>query len=252
MPLLQVRYPSQALQKACSMHIILPEKESSNGLYPVCYLLGGLGDDDSIWERRTRIEWYVRELPLIVVMPHGDRGFYTDWVEGPAHERHIIQDVIGFVERFLPVRKERQGRVIGGLSMGGYGALKLGLKYPQLFGSIAAHSSACHVGHAYPPQMPEERRNLLLPIFGPHPEGSDNDLFALAERIDRSLLPAIRFDCGVDDGLLEGNRAFHRHLERLDIPHEYAEYPGAHTWDYWDVHVQEAIAFHWRTCGAGI
>jgi len=248
MALCQVGYQSQALGKACSMHIILPEKESPTGLYPVYYLLHGIGDDDSIWVRRTRIEWYVRELPLIVVMPDGDRGFYTDWVQGPAHEKHIIQEVIGFVERFLPVRKDRRGRVIGGLSMGGYGALKLALKYPQLFSSVAAHSSACRLGHSYAGRDKEWRRQRL-PVFGSRPKGGDNDLFALAERIDRSLLPAIRFDCGLEDFLLKDNRAFHAHLEKLGIPHEYVEYPGVHDWDYWDEHVREAIAFHWQTCG---
>jgi S-formylglutathione hydrolase FrmB len=75
------------------------------------------------------------------------------------------------------------------------------------------------------------------------------DPYALAATIDRRLLPALRLDCGLEDGLLEENRAFHRHLEQLGIPHEYAEFPGAHTWDYWDCHVQEAIAFHRRALG---
>jgi putative tributyrin esterase len=69
--------------------------------------------------------------------------------------------------------------------------------------------------------------------------------------IDRTLLPALRLDCGLEDGLLEENRAFHRHLEQLGIPHEYAECPGAHTWEYWDCHIQEALAFHQRVLGLG-
>jgi S-formylglutathione hydrolase FrmB len=80
-------------------------------------------------------------------------------------------------------------------------------------------------------------------IFGASPGGGPDDPYALAETIDCTLLPALRIDCGLEDGLLEENRAFHRHLEQLAIPHEYAEFPGAHTWDYWDRHVQEAIAF---------
>ena len=64
------------------------------------------------------------------------------------------------------------------------------------------------------------------------------------QRFDRALLPALRLDCGLEDGLLEENRAFHHHLAQLGIPHEYAEFPGAHEWDYWDLHVREALAFH--------
>jgi len=67
--------------------------------------------------------------------------------------------------------------------------------------------------------------------------------------MDRDKIPAIRFDCGVEDGLIEDNRALHIHLEKLNISHEYDEYPGAHNWAYWDEHIQEAIQVHWRTLG---
>lgn len=81
-------------------------------------------------------------------------------------------------------------------------------------------------------------------VFGPDPRGGPDDLFALAERIDHRLLPALRIDCGAEDFLLDHTRAFHAHLDELGIPHEYEEFPGGHTWDYWDRHVQEALAFH--------
>ena len=249
MSLSVVRYRSDALQMATSMHIILPEKGA--GPFPVLYLLHGLSDDDSIWARRTRIEWYVRDLPLIVVMPNGNRGFYTDAVEGgPAHEQHIIQDVLGWVERFLPARQDRAGRVIAGLSMGGYGALKLALKHPHLFGAANAHSSAIVAGRIMShPETPPEIKRLFQTIFGPNPAGGENALYALAEGIDRALLPAIRMDCGGSDHLLEDNRAFHAHLSRLGIPHEYQEFPGIHDWDFWDEHIQEGLAFLWKVAG---
>jgi S-formylglutathione hydrolase FrmB len=66
------------------------------------------------------------------------------------------------------------------------------------------------------------------------------------EKLDRAQLPAIRIDCGTEDRLLEHNRQFHAHLEQLDIPHEYAEFPGAHDWNYWDLHVRETLRFHLR------
>jgi enterochelin esterase-like enzyme len=89
----------------------------------------------------------------------------------------------------------------------------------------------------------------LRRIFGPSPTGGPDDVFALAERIDRAKIPAICFDCGVEDPLIEHNRALHAHLEGLGIPHEYEEYPGGHNWAYWDEHIQEAIQFHWQTLG---
>jgi putative tributyrin esterase len=179
-------------------------------------------------------------------MPDGGRGFYCDAVDGPAYERSLLDDVIGFVDRTFHTIPEREGRVIGGLSMGGYGAIKLALKYPQLFCSAVAHSAALDVRWRI--ERPESSAEMRR-IFGPAPGGGPNDPYALAATIDRTRLPALRLDCGREDGLLEENRAFHRHLEQLGIPHEYAEFPGAHTWDYWDHHVQEAIAFHRRALG---
>ena len=241
-----LHFHSPALVKACSMSVIVPEIGVGEPPFPVCYLLHGLSDDHTSWARRTSIERYVATLPLIVVMPDGGRGFYCDAVEGPAYERHLIEDVIGFVERTFQTIPERQGRVIGGLSMGGYGAMKLALKFPHLFCSAVAHSSAFDVRRRIErPEMSAEMRR----IFGPSPAGGPDDPYALAAKMDRQLLPALRIDCGVDDGLLEENRAFHHHLEQLGIPHEYAEFPGAHMWDYWDRHVQEAIAFHQLALG---
>ena len=243
-----LHFHSPALAKACSITVIVPEGSVGQPPFPVCYLLHGLSDDHTSWTRRTSIERHVAGLPLIVVMPDGGRGFYCDAVDGSAYERHLLDDVIGFVDRTFHTIPERQGRVIGGLSMGGYGAIKLALKYPQLFCSAVSHSVALDVQRRLErPEVAAEMRR----IFGPAPGGGPNDPYALAATIDRTLLPALRLDCGLEDGLLEENRAFHRHLEQLGIPHEYAECPGAHTWEYWDCHIQEALAFHQRVLGLG-
>jgi putative tributyrin esterase len=243
-----LHFHSPALAKACSMTVIVPEGSVGTPPFPVCYLLHGLSDDHTSWTRQTSLERHVVGLPLIVVMPDGGRGFYCDAVDGPAYERYLLDDVIGFVDRTFHTIAERQGRVIGGLSMGGYGAIKLALKYPQLFCSAVAHSAALDVRRRL--ERPEGAAEMRR-IFGPAPGGGPNDPYVLAATMDRRLLPALRLDCGLEDGLLEENRAFHRHLEQLGIPHEYAECPGAHTWEYWDCHIQEALAFHQRVLGLG-
>jgi putative tributyrin esterase len=243
---MRVSFFGDSIKKQTSMTVILPQDAEGDGPFPVLYLLHGLSDDDTIWERRTSVERYVAGMPLIVVMPDGGRGFYTDAVQGPAYEGHIMKDVIGFTERFFPAVRAREGRVIEGLSMGGYGAMKLALKHPEAFCSVVAHSSAFDVGRRV---ENHERAAEFRMIFGDDPAGSDNDPFHLAEVIDRKLLPAIRIDCGTEDGLLDENRAFHRHLEKLRIPHEYAEHPGTHNWAFWDERVQEALRFHARALG---
>lgn len=244
MPLCTVEFFSESLEKATAMKVILPDA-SVKGPFATLYQLHGLSDDCTGWTRRTSIERYVDGLPLVVVMPDGGRGFYTDALEGDAYESHIMKDTIEFVEKFFPVRKKREARAIGGLSMGGYGAMKLGLKYPKVFASIAAHSGAYwRSDGAGFPSTPERVR-----IFGEEPAEGGNDVFKLAEGLAGGDYPAIRFDCGKKDGLLGGNRDLHRHLLKLGMKHVYREYPGAHNWAYWDAHFPKALGFHRRNLG---
>lgn len=248
MPLIQAEYHSKLLRKATGMNILLPTRPSptGDGRYPVLYLLHGLSDNHTIWCRNTAIERYALDYPLIIVMPDGDRGFYTDGLNAPAHESHIVVDVIEFVERWLPVIPSREGRTIAGLSMGGYGALKLALKFPQLFVAASSHSGCLRVGevlkrYADTPDIAAERRA----IFGKAPENGPEDIFAVVKALmdGKSDRPALRFDCGVDDFLIEENRDFHRHLDELGYVHQYTEHPGVHNWEYWDRHVPESLAF---------
>jgi S-formylglutathione hydrolase FrmB len=239
-----INYFSQSLRKASSFNIVFPEDPKTPRPWAVFYLLHGLSDDHTIWERRTSVERYVAGFPLVVVMPDGGRGWYTNGVEGYAHEDDLIKDVVGLVDRTFPVKAERSGRCIGGLSMGGYGAVKLALKHHEMFASANSHSGA--VGFLKDPQRGRELSPEFTRIFGNQPDGGPEDPFAIVERIDHGRIPALRLDCGTSDFLLDQNRKFHQHLEALHIPHEYEEFEGGHTWDYWDLHVREAIAFHVR------
>lgn len=240
----ELKYFSKTLEKAIAANLILPEKDVP-GPFAVLYLLHGLSDDHTAWQRKTSIERYVEGLPLIVVMPDTERGFYTDIPEGLPWESALIRDLIPYIDTLFPTRAERGGRGLAGLSMGGYGAIKLALKYPDIFCAGVSHSGSLTFAHSHLLDQPEHRLYAeFVRIHGPNPAGGPNDLFALSERLKPEQRPALRFDCGIEDGLLESNRAFHRHLQTLKFAHEYQEYPGAHDWKYWDAHVTEAIAFH--------
>lgn len=236
-----IYFSAPSIGKAASFNIILPDSPKKKGPYPVLYLLHGYSDDHTIWSRRTSIERYVDGLDLIVVMPDTQLGWYTNAAHGLPFEDHIMVDVMGFVDRTFPTIAKREGRAVGGLSMGGYGAMKLGLKHADKFCSITAHSAAFVIPH---PGWTSEFRQKQSLVFGPDPAGSDKDVFALAERIDRKKLPAIRIDCGTEDFLVEGNKKFHAHLKKLKIKHEFELFPGDHNWGYWDLHIQTAIKFH--------
>src|SRR3954467_4692075 len=116
MALLTARFPSAILEKQVELHAIVPD--AGDGPFPVLYLLHGGGDDSSNWLRWSRVELHARRLPLVVVMPDGGHGFCVDADQGPAYGRYLLEDVIGFAERTLPVRRGRASRAIGGLSMG--------------------------------------------------------------------------------------------------------------------------------------
>lgn len=236
-----VRWFSPTLEKQVASYVLLPDK--GDGPFPVLYLLHGLSDDHTIWHRRTRIEHYVRNLPLIIVMPDGFRNFYTNNHAGRRYADYVARDVVGFVERAFPARRSRDARCIGGLSMGGYGALRLALGYPDLFCSAHSHSGAVLAGR----QPTREGIPEWTQVFGPSPAGTDHDLIHLAERCKRGgTLPHLLLDCGTDDFLYQDNVTFHRELTKLGVPHTYCQHPGSHDWDYWDLHVREALAFHCR------
>lgn len=247
MPLAEVRCFSPTLSKMVALNVILPGV--GDGPFPVFYLLHGLSDDHSAWARRSRIEWYARDLPLIIVMPDGGRGFYTDNDEGPAYARYFAEELPAFIERHFQAKRDPNARCIGGLSMGGYGALRLALGYPRHYLSATSHSGAL-LSWRY-----DANRTTLTPaehrrIFGPRADGSNHDLITLAEQAQiGGHVPHLRLDCGTKDFLLPSNRALHEAFNDLGVTHEYAEYPGAHEWDYWDQHVKDALAFHCRHLG---
>ncbi len=244
MALCSLRWFSGALDRMTAATLIVPE--TMPGPFPVFYLLHGLADDHTAWMRQTSIVRYAESYPFMIVMVEGGRSYYTDAPQGDAYETAIVRDLIPYVDRTFHTDPRREARVVGGLSMGGYGALKLALGHPDLFYSAVSHSCSRALTWTHEPFQPEPK---FTRVFGRDPRGGCNDLFALAERIDRGLLPALRIDCGTEDPLLAGNRQFHRHLETLGIPHEYAEFSGGHAWDYWDQRIQESLRFQARIVG---
>ena len=245
MSLVEAHWHSPTLQLKVSTNILLPDL--GEGPFPVFYLLHGLSDDHSIWMRFTRLEVYARNIPMIIVMPQGFRSFYTTHPKGFDYATYIAHDLPRYIERHFQARSSRDARCIGGLSMGGYGALRLALGFPDRYISANSHSGAFRLGTRKDgPVTNDEFRQ----IFGDNPEGTDHDIRYLAKRAKAAKkLPKLLIDCGTEDFLVEDNRRLHADLDHLKIPHEYREFPGAHNWDYWDEHIREALAFHCQALG---
>lgn len=233
-----VQFYSHALGRRTTYDAILPD--TGTGPYPVLVQLHGLYDDHNSWIHKSKLVHYVADMQLIVILPDGATSGYLDWhahserLNRQHYETMIVEDLWREVHRNFHVDDRKWG--IGGLSMGGYGAIRLGLRHPDKFSSIWAHSSAFVIGDAIPSLG-----------FG---EIEDASLFEIAPKLTgRTDLPVLSFDCGVDDELIESNRDFHLLLDDLGIDHHYAEHPGGHTWDYWDAHVVTALSQHERILG---
>lgn len=252
MAFLQVAFFSDVLGMCMNMNVILPQRSSrqigmasrdTGGKLPTLYLLHGLSDDHSIWHRRTSIERYVADMNLAVVMPTVHRGFYTDQKDGYDYFTFVAEELPAICERFFPLSARREDRFAAGLSMGGYGAMKLGLLLPERYAAVASLSGALDMTAERQDDSPL-RSVELARTFGTPEEliDSDNDLFAAAQRLIESdrPRPEIFVACGTEDFLIEENRAFKKYFgDELNI--HYEESPGAHTWEFWDDKIQKVL-----------
>jgi S-formylglutathione hydrolase FrmB len=211
--------------------------------YPVIYVLHGLFESHLFWERRglsailaeLRRE---RELPeLLVVAVDGGNSFFLN---GPAgrYEDLVTRDVVTHVESSYRVERGRASRMLLGVSMGGYAALRIAIAHPELFGAVATHS-AMLLPKIPTPEAGAGRWHMdaFKRAFGDPIDAAlwaASDPLALAPRLDPSAAPALRFDCGAQDrfGLSEGNLALHRLLEARGVAHEFALPPGDHGYEY--------------------
>src|SRR3954467_10792207 len=140
MSLCELHWSSETLGKHVGTYVYIPDDVPPP--FATYYLLHGLSDDYTGWLRRSSIERYAAKHRLMIVMPDGFRGFYTDNAAGPAYATYIAKEVVETIDAIFPARRERGWRGIGGLSMGGYGALRIALANPQLFAAANSHSGA--------------------------------------------------------------------------------------------------------------
>jgi putative tributyrin esterase len=225
-------YISRALQREQPYAFFAPTPDGSGQRYPLLVLLHGRDGDYQDWATYTRMARYAARYEMVIAFPDGGNGWYTNAADGSArYEDDLIQDFLPHLQETLPILPSGQNWAIGGLSMGGYGALKLALKYPRLFSLAVSHS-----GSLEKPHTPEAH-----PIFGDPqadaPFRKSESVFALAElALCRwpTERPRLYLDCGLKDELLAGNRRFKDHLTFIGYPHQYREMEGYHTWPYWD------------------
>lgn len=256
MAFLELKYHSDALGMGVSVNVVLPEKAktligmtadgAASPTYKTLYLLHGLSDDHSIWMRRTSIERYAADYGIAVVMPSVARSWYTDTAYGMKYLTFVSRELPAVCQSyFRGMSTRREDNLVAGLSMGGYGAIKVALTRPDLFGYCASFSGALDVAHMWDPRLWREGRYIFgcdLEGFSDL-EGTQHDLFALCTRAKEAgtPFPALYLWCGERDSLLGDNRKFHAHLDALGVEHTYAESDGNHAWTYWDEQIQRTL-----------
>lgn len=240
MGMIQMDFFSRSLSLATSLHIILPMPRHANApvkLLPTLYLLHGMGDDDSAWLRRTNIERYATEAGLAVFMPDGELGCYENMAHGCAYRDYILDELPQVMRACFPLSAHRKENFIAGCSMGGCGALKLGLAAPESFSAIGCFSA----GHKeYQPDSPRNRQMLALAYGDRLPE-----IEAQTERNalnpDRPHL-SVWHGCGEEDILRENallTRSFLENAPAMDYHFEML--PGKHDWALWDEMIRRFI-----------
>ena len=247
MALMHINFFSNVLGMSMNMDVILPQETIGQigvegkgySSLKTLYLLHGMSDDHTVWQRRTSIERYVTGLPLVVVMPTTHLGWYTDMKHGLNYWTFISKELPDICRQFFPqLSAKREDTFAAGLSMGGYGALKCGLLAPETFSVCASLSGAVDMAAL------DERRDAnpaFHNAFGPFEsiKSSDNDLLAVAERLtDKVKRPRVYMWCGTEDFLIEPNRTMRGHLVKLGYDITYEESPGDHQWKYWDEKIQ--------------
>jgi len=237
---------SAALGRTMKYRVLLPaDYATSQRRYTVLYLLHGLGGDYKDWTTRTNLADYSRTLPLIIVMPDGENSWYTNAANAPEErfEDYILTDLQADVAAKYRTINSRHGRTIAGLSMGGYGALKMALKRPGAFAVAASFSGAFSATRPELAKMIPSEEARLRRIYGDDDSVSrrQNDLYSLAAAVKPGSAPYLYIDCGIADGLVTANREVVAALHKSGVAYEYHEVAGAHTWAYWDRQIREFL-----------
>jgi S-formylglutathione hydrolase FrmB len=262
-----VSLPSKILARAVPYCVLLPPSYDTEKTrrYPILYLLHGLGDNDQflihsggmnlvqdLWERKQLGEF-------LIVTPAAGMSFYINSQDGKRrYEDFFLQEFLPGVEKRYRAQAGRSSRGIAGISMGGYGALHIAFRHPQLFAAVGAHSAALiekvpKVSAQNTRQMSQLR--VLGEAFGSPFDAAfwnQNDPLTIARTANLAGLK-IYFDCGSEDdyGFDAGAESLDKLLTSRHIPHEFHIYPGGHDWTYFAEHLPALLEFEFHAIESG-
>ena len=224
---------SRVLNRPVTVVAVLPDGASEHHPAPLLLLLHGYGGDAFSWLKiKTGLPALVDRTGIALLCPDGGQSWYMDSPVDTTsrYESFLVGELIPYADAHLPVARDARHRAVAGLSMGGFGAMRLGLLHPDLFGAAGSMSGGLDI-------RPFPGRWELDRLLGRQSESPENwermTPINLIPQLDPARTPALIIDCGYDDFIFEVNRAFHRELRRRGIPHDFCVRPGGHKLSYW-------------------
>ena len=250
MAFLQIQFFSEALNVASTVNAILPETNQGIGmdasgeekLPKVLYLLHGYSDDHSIWMRRTSVERYAAGHNLAVIMPAVNHSFYCNEVYGEKYWDYVSEELPAAMHRFMRLSGRPEDTYVAGLSMGGYGTMRLALTYPERFAGAASFSGAVDLAGSF---YRRHRADEADRVFGSRKDlkGSEYDTFFLMQKNAKAVRkPWLYVSCGTADFLYDQHKEFVPALKKNGWDVTDYEKPGAvHEWGFWDEQIKVFI-----------
>ncbi|WP_100010000.1 alpha/beta hydrolase [Lentibacillus sediminis] len=250
---IECEFFSEVLVKNMTMSVILPQKgkfypesESAADRYPTLFLLHGFSDNHMTWLQNTSLERYAADYRLAIVMPSADNSYYNDMANGSKYWTYLTEEIPAAARSFFPLSEKREDNFVAGHSMGGFGALKWGLNYPEQFAAVASLSGVTdmvfHLERARP--FAADKYKSLSLAFGEETIiHTANDILWLLEQTDRlhEKKPMLYQACGTEDFLHEHNMRFFRTCKKTGVDLTTNFGPGEHSWDYWDDQIREVL-----------
>ncbi len=247
-------FPSSSIDTVCALTILLPDGyHSSNDRYSTIYLLHGFNGDQNSWIINTRVIEFAKQFRFIIVCFAAKNSWYANSNSQPSlrYEDLLVKDIVPFIDKKYRTRTEREYRSVCGLSMGGYGAVKYGLKYPGIFGFAAGISSSIQFPAGLEDSAIVARRSAasnesVRSAFGAvrNSRWNENDIFFLARNTPSETLPYFYLSAGSHDGIPEVVTQMHELagiFRNKKIAFEMHEIPGAHDWRFWDSELQTVL-----------
>jgi len=273
-----VEFDAPSVGRKMKCNVVLPKNydSSPDKRYPVLYLLHGYTSNYLDWAKLGAGK-AAAPFDLIVVMADGGNSWYVNWAKSEGEDKDawedcIVKDLVGHIDTSYRTVATREGRAINGLSMGGYGAMTVGLRHPDKFASVGSHSGALAFARSVGKRIragedlkkgqrrlsdnpnpaigmdafdSQAERTPKGDLFVTGEQADEHDPFVLVTKITADKMPHLYIDCGTEDFLYNDNREFVRLLLDKKIPFTWAESPGGHSPPYWAREIYQSVALQY-------